>query len=163
MKLPKLEVDQVLECIFEKVSLIANAAKNRASFVRKMLNGIWRESVFNKMSFLTFLGGFYTERVAFLVFFFLQLKGFLPLQWFPEHSKCLLSIDRVSMSFIQRFSAWISEIGSHRIQRAVQACNQGFFSRIKSFFGAFVIYKTGSFTAMRYISNVFKQLFVLVQ
>lgn len=40
MKLPKLEMDQVLECIFEKVSFIANAAKNRASLVRKMLNGI---------------------------------------------------------------------------------------------------------------------------
>ena len=40
MKLPKLEMDQVLECIFEKVRLMANAAKNRASLVRKTLNGI---------------------------------------------------------------------------------------------------------------------------
>lgn len=66
MKLPKLEMDQVLECIFDKVSLIANAAKNRASPVRKMLNGIRRASVSNKMSFLAFLGAFCIERVSFL-------------------------------------------------------------------------------------------------
>lgn len=40
MKLPKLEMDQVLECIFQKVSLVANAGKNRASLVWKMLKCI---------------------------------------------------------------------------------------------------------------------------
>ena len=171
MKLPKLEMDQVLECIFEKVSLMANAAKNRASLVRKNVERYLKGLSFQQNELFGFFGcvlhrkGFLSVEFQRLFSFsliwrvFFQCNGFLSIQSVYLESTGFLC----PMSFIQRFSLESAKLVLTAFKGFSKHATKFFFSRIKPFSDAFVLYKTGSFTAMRCISNVFKQLFVLVQ